>query len=142
MQEEREALEQILSAKARSGRCIEEIRQSAPLTREFVRSRIASFVLIRYFLEGEDVSGLSFDQIAERSIAVTAGISREMVRALDTSKDCMGSTSLMAKKVLLFRQIEKQLDIELPAMPSAMIETLDDLGDLVFDELRKQGRVG
>ena len=138
MQEEKEALEQILSAKARSGRCIEEIKQTRPLTRDFVRSRIASFVLIRYFMEGEDVSGLSFDQIAERSIAITAGISKEMVHALDTSKDCMGSTSLMAKKVLLFRQIERQLDIELPAMPSAMIETLDDLGDLVYGELKKQ----
>jgi len=137
MNEEQKALEQILTAKKRSAVCISNILNGT-FTRQNVRDNIAGFVLIRYFLEDEDISGLSFDEIAARSVAKTANVAKDMVKELDTSRDCMGSTSLTAKKVLLFRQIEKQLDIQLPAMPAAMIETLDDLGDLVFEELVKK----
>ena len=47
----------------------------------------------------------------------------------------MGSTSVMAKKVLLLRGIEKNLSITLPAVASARVVTLDDLGDLVWESL-------
>ena len=138
MTEEKRALEQILTAKKRSGLCIDTIKNSRPLTRELVREQISQFILIRYFLDDEDVSGLSFDEIAERSVAKSANVSKDMVKELDTSVDCMGASSLTAKKAMLFRQIEKLLDITFPAMQTAWVETLDDIGDLVFDELRKK----
>ena len=135
---EKEALQQILTAKKRSGLCVDNIKNCKDLTREFIREQISGFVLIRYFLEDEDVSGLSFDEIAARSVAKSADVAKELVRELDTSVDCMGASSLTVKKAMLFRQIEKLLDITLPAMQTAWVETLDDIGDLVYEELRKE----
>ena len=138
MTEEKKALEQILTAKKRSGLCIENIINCRPLSRELVRDQISQFVLIRYFLDDEDVRGLSFDEIAERSVAKSANVSKEMVKELDTSVDCMGASSLTSKKAMLFRQIEKLLDITFPAMKTAWVEKLNDIGDLVYDELCKK----
>lgn len=137
MTEEEKALQQILTAKKRSESCILNILNERRPDRSFVRKMISDFVLIRYLLDDEDVSGLSFDQIAEFSVAKSADISRSMVKDLDTSVDCMGASSLTAKKAMLLRQIEIKLGIQLPAMRSAMIEDLDELGDMVYDELIK-----
>ena len=86
-------------------------------------------------LREEEHPSATFQALAELSIAQSAKIAPELVKELDTTKDCMGSTSVMAKKVLLLRGIEKALDITLPAMPAARISGLDDLGDLVWEAL-------
>ena len=138
MTEEKRALEQILTAKKRSGLYIEEIKTADAPDRDYVRERISGFILTRYFLEDEDVSGLSFDEIAEKSVAKSANVSSSMVKELDTSVDCMGASSVTAKKAMLFRQIEKLLDITFPAMQTAWVETLNDIGDLVYNELIKK----
>ena len=138
MTDEKIALQQILTAKKRSESYIEDLKNSKTPTREFVRERISQFVLIRYFLDDEDVSGLSFDEIAEKSVAKSANVSKDMVKELDTSVDCMGASSLTSKKAMLFRQIEKLLGITFPAMQTAWVETLDDIGDLVYNELCKK----
>ena len=135
---EKEALQQILTAKKRSGSCIERIKNSPVLTRENVVKEISEFVLIRYFLDDEDVSGLSFDEIAERSVAKSANVAKELVKELDTSVDCMGASSMTVKKAMLFRQIEIALDIQFPAMRTAWVEKLEEIGDLVYEELIKK----
>ena len=140
MTDEKIALQQILTAKRRSESYIEDLKNSMTPTRDFVREKISRFILIRYFLDDEDVNGLTFDEIAERSVAKSANVSKDMVKELDTSVDCMGASSLTSKKAMLFRQMEKLLDIQFPAMKTAWVEKLDDIGDLVYDELlKKQG---
>ena len=140
MTEEKKALQQILTAKKRSEVCMEAIKKCEHPTKEFVREQISKFILIRYFLEDEDVSGMSFDEIAELSVARSANVAKDLVKELDTSVDCMGASSLTSKKAMLFRQMEKLLDIQFPAMKTALVESLDDIGDLVYDELlKKQG---
>lgn len=138
MTEEKKALEQILTAKKRSGLYIEELRDAKEPDRYFVRDRISRFILTRFFLEDEDISGMSFDEIAEKSVAKSANVSSSLVKELDTSVDCMGASSVTAKKAMLFRQIEKLLEITLPAMKTAWVDTLDDIGDLVYNELIKR----
>ena len=44
--------------------------------------------------------------------------------------------SAMAKKVLLFMTIQRELGIQLPAMASARIRTISDLAELAWNEMR------
>lgn len=131
-------MERILSFRSEAGKYIEALRNEKNPGRGVVRANIRAFVRLRFMLEKGECEAGTFDELTEYSIAKTAQISRELVKEFDTARDCMGSTSAMAKKVLLFRNIEKSLDIALPAMRSAEIVTLDDLGDLVWEELQKK----
>lgn len=100
-----------------------------------VNARVRTYVYLRFMLDEQEHPDATFDQLAELSIAQTARVAPELVRELDKSKDCVGSTSVMAKKVLLLRGIEKSLHITLPAMRSAEIVTLEDLGLLIWEQL-------
>ena len=64
-------------------------------------------------------------------------ISPELVKEFDLAKSCDGASSAMAKKVLLFMAVQRELGIELPARESARIKTLDDLSGLAWEEMRK-----
>ena len=50
----------------------------------------------------------------------------------DTAKSCDGATSAMAKKVLLFMTIERELGLQLPALETARVKTLEDIAQLVY----------
>lgn len=105
---------------------------------ETVCRRIRRFVLARYLLTEEEAAGLDFDALTARSIAKSAGISPETLAELEATQDCTGSTTAMAKKVLLLRSIERGLQITLPAMESASVATLRALGELVYRTLCAQ----
>ena len=130
-----ETLELLLAARGAAQEHLLALKVSPAPDLDTVRAHIRSYVFLRYLLREEEHPDATFDQLTERSIAQTAQIAPELVRELDTTKDCMGSPSVMAKKVLLLRGIEKALHIPLPAMPSARIVTLDDLGELVWKTL-------
>ena len=132
---EQQALERILHARSAANTHLAALKGRSDLTRQLVRAELRSYVFLRFTLQECDYPHASFEELAEASIAQTAKIAPELVKELDTTKDCMGSTSTMAKKVLLLRSIEKSLVIQLPAMRSAEVVTLDDLGDLVWDTL-------
>ena len=100
-----------------------------------VNARVRTYVFLRFMLEEQEYPNATFDQLAKLSIAQAAHVAPELVMELDKSRDCVGSTSLMSKKVLLLRGIEKTLHITLPAMRSAEIVTLEDLGMLIWEQL-------
>ena len=132
---EDEVLLRLLAAREEAQRHLRALKAAPAPDRETVRAHIRSYVFLRFMLREEEHPSATFQALAELSIAQSAKIAPELVRELDTTKDCMGSTSVMAKKVLLLRGIEKALDITLPAMPAARISGLDDLGDLVWEAL-------
>lgn len=135
MTPETDALQRILASREASQAHIQAIRDDPAMGREALRAHIRAYVFLRFLLEEGEHPHATFDELVEQSIAQTARIAPELVKELDTTRDCVGSTSAMAKKVLLLRGIEKALDITLPATPAARIVTLDELGDLVWDTL-------
>ena len=95
-------------------------------------------MLARYLLTEDEATGLDFDALTARSIAKSAGIDRGTLAELEATQDCTGSTTAMAKKVLLLRSIERGLDITLPAMESAEVTSLRALGELTARTMREQ----
>lgn len=135
METEDEVLLRLLAAREEAQKHLCALKVIPAPDRETVRAHIRAYVFLRFMLKEEEHPSATFQALAELSIAQSAKIAPELVKELDTTKDCMGSTSVMAKKVLLLRGIEKALDITLPAMPTARISGLDDLGDLVWEAL-------
>lgn len=105
---------------------------------ETVCAHIARYVLARYLLTEDEAAGLDFSALTAQSIAKSAGIDRGTLAELEATQDCTGSTTAMAKKVLLLRSIERGLDITLPAMESAEVTSLRALGELVARTMRAQ----
>lgn len=59
-------------------------------------------------------------------------VSKELVEEFDTAQSCDGATSAMAKKVILFMNIERELNIQIPAEQSAKNITLEQLIALIW----------
>ena len=109
------------------------IHTADPLTHDDFARHLLAFILDKFLLLPEDIpEGRMFTRIAETSLAKSAGISRELVREFDQAKSCSGTSSVMAKKVLLFLKLQREFGIELPAEDSARVGTIDDLIELVW----------
>lgn len=111
------------------------IRSQSPLMKTFFSEKLRDFVLHKYMLV--DVPDLpeDFSALTELSLARSLQISPELVKEFDLAKSCDGASSAMAKKVLLFMAIQRELGIELPARESARITSLQDLAELAWAEM-------
>ena len=111
------------------------IKAQMPLTKEFFSCKIRDYVLHKYLLFTEMELPEDFTALTELSLSRSMKISQELVKQFDLAASCDGATSAMAKKVLLFMAIQKELSIQLPAMASARITTLQSLADLAWNEM-------
>ena len=129
--------ELILSSKKVAAADMAEIKGAMPLKKDFFSRKLRDFVLHRYMLSPEDELPEDFGELTELSLSQSMKISPELVREFDLAKSCDGATSAMAKKVLLFMTIQRELGIELPAMESARLKSLSQLADMAWDEMLK-----
>ena len=117
---------------------MEAIHNQAPLSQTFFLTHLRQYVLAKYLLTEEEAAQAgTFDGLVELSLSKSMQVSPELVAEFDTARSCDGTTSAMAKKVLLFMAIQRALEIELPAQASARIRTLDDLAQLAWDTLAR-----
>lgn len=132
----------ILNARKKAQEELSEILNSETMDYDKFHVLLRKFVMIKYRLSDEDMPvGENFNEIAEISLAKTLKMAKELVEEFENAQSCDGTTSTMAKKVLLFRAIERGLDIEIPAMESARVGTMSDLTRLVWDQYKlKIGR--
>lgn len=115
---------------------LEAIHSADPLTHDDFARHLLAFILDKFLLLPEEIpAGRMFTRTAEASLAKSAGISRELVREFDQAKSCSGTSSVMAKKVLLFLKLQREFGIELPAGASARVGTIDDLIELVWNTI-------
>ena len=127
----------LLNQKKAAAEQMKLIRGAKPLTYEFFHDCLRRYILEKYLLTDEDVpAGENFDEIVEISLSKSMKVSKSLVEQFDTAQSCDGATSAMAKKVLLFMAIQRDLGIELPATESARIKTMSDLTRLTFDTMK------
>ena len=112
-----------------------EIKSAVPLTKELFARKMRDFVLHKYMLSPQMNLPENFSALTELSLSRSMKISPELVKEFDLAKSCDGASSAMAKKVLLFMAIQRELSIELPAMASARIKTIGELSDLAWNEM-------
>ena len=114
---------------------MEAIHARIPLTYAFFRRKLRDFVLHKYLLKEEELPSEDFSDITELSLSKSMKISPELVKEFDLANSCDGVSSAMAKKVLLFMAIQRELGIELQPLETARLKTLDELADLAWTAL-------
>ena len=137
MAETEQIRELILSSKRLAAGDMAEIKAAAPLTKELFTEKLRDYVLHKYMLDPAAALPEDFSALTDLSLARSMKISPELVREFDLARSCDGASSAMAKKVLLFMAIQRELGIELPAMASARITNLAALAELAWNELLK-----
>ncbi len=142
MQDTSKIVELILSFNTAATQEMALIKSANPLTLPFLHEHLYNFVLAKFMMTKDDCPNDNFTDIANASLAKSMKISPELVKEFDNAKSCSGTSSVMAKKVLLFLKIQKELDIILPAERSAKIKTMSDLSDMVWDTLQEQHTKG
>lgn len=126
------ARQRIIRASRLAREHMERIRSKSGIGFEEFHRELSGFILSKYMLWDEDCSGMSFDDIARLSLARSMKISKELVEEFDLAKSCDGISSLIAKKVLLLRAIERELELQLPAGETARAETIEDISRLAY----------
>lgn len=134
-----EIQKRLLRSRQQADGHMKTIQETIPLGYDVLREQLRQYVLDKFLLTEEDVpADGSFDGLVELSLSKSMKISPELVEEFDTAKSCDGATSAMAKKVLLFMAIQRALNIELPALESARVKTLEDLSAMVWNTLARQ----
>lgn len=114
------------------------IKAAESLSYDFVKKQLTQYVLAKYLLTEEDLLTTdSFDGLTALSLSRSMQVSPDLVKEFDTAQSCDGATSAMAKKVLLFRAIERSLEIQLPAMRSARLKSMEDFAQMLWDTLKE-----
>ena len=127
--------EMILDAKRLAAADMAEIKGQTPLTFDFFAGKLRDFVLHKYHLPTDAPLPENFSALTELSLSHSMKISPELVKEFDLARSCDGASSAMAKKVLLFMAIQRELGIELPAMATARITTIRELAVLAWKEM-------
>ena len=127
--------EMILDAKRLAAADMAEIRARDALSFDFFAEKLRDFVLHKYHLPTDAPLPENFSALTELSLSNSMKISPELVKEFDLAKSCDGASSAMAKKVLLFMAIQRELGIELPAMATARITTIRELALLAWNEM-------
>lgn len=136
MTNDAERIKQILlSSKQLAQEQIDRLYGSDRITFAFLNECMTACIQAKFMLEPEECEGVDFQKLSELSLSKSMKISPELVKEFDMAKSCDGVSSAMAKKVLLFLSIQKQLQIELPAKGTATLKTLDELADLAWNEM-------
>lgn len=127
----------LLQSRAGAGEHLAAIRSARPLDEETLRRELREYILCKYMLQGVDCGTDNFNALTELSLARSMKVSKDLVEEFDTAKSCDGATSAMAKKVLLMMNLEKELDIQIPAGPAAKDITLEELISLIWDTMAR-----
>lgn len=127
--------ELILTSRRIASEDMAAIKAQEPLTYEFFSRKLRDFVLHKYMLSPKMELPENFSVLTEFSLSRSMKISPELVKEFDLARSCDGASSAMAKKVLLFMAIQRELGILLPARASAQITTIQALADLAWNEM-------
>lgn len=133
MESRSEIRRRLLRARKTAKTHMDAICSADPLTYPLLKQELRQFILSKFLLDEEGIpEDVGFDRLVEESLSHSMKIDPSLVAEFDTAKSCDGATSAMAKKVLLFMTLERELGLQLPALETARVKTLEDISQMVF----------
>lgn len=133
MESRSEIRRRLLRARKTAKTHMDAICSADPLTYPLLKQELRQFILAKFLLDEEGIpEDVGFDRLVEESLSHSMKIDPSLVAEFDTAKSCDGATSAMAKKVLLFMTLERELGLQLSALETARVKTLEDISQMVF----------
>ena len=137
MENRSEIRRRLLRARKAAKTHMDAICGTSPLTYPLLKQKLRQFILAKFLLDEEEIpENADFDGLVEKSLSHSMKIDPGLVAEFDTAKSCDGATSAMAKKVLLFMTMERELGLQLPALETARVKTLDDISQMVYKTMQ------
>lgn len=137
MENRSEIRRRLLRARKAAKTHMDAICGTSPLTYPLLKQELRQFILAKFLLDEEEIpEDAGFDALVEKSLSHSMKIDPNLVAEFDTAKSCDGATSAMAKKVLLFMTMERELGLQLPALETARVKTLEDISQMVYKTMQ------
>ena len=112
----------------------------ASMDKDKLAQTLREYVRLRYLLEESDMQENDhFNYLGEVSLARGLGLSVDAVRKSELDSKCEGTSSTMAKKILLIIALGKTLGIETDPERNADITTIAELADYIYEILNRKG---
>ena len=133
----KEIASRIGEANKASAAVLEEFRALPEADQSDLVSVLNRYIPGKLQLQGEEVSD-NITIMVRTSISKATGISLEKLREMDRPGACGSAPAVLAKRVLLFLDIQKQLDITLPPEKLYDVQTIEELTNLAFPLLEEK----
>lgn len=101
----------------------------------FMERKFREFMKIKLMLDEEEVSD-NITLMAQISVAKALNIPVTMLPGVDVPGQCGGVTAVLSKRIQLFLDVQKSLDIQIEPKLTPGIQTIHDLAEIVERELR------
>ena len=140
--EDREQIRLLLKrSRSDAAKQMTALKTAAQLDYPTVNRYLRAYILSKYLLTEADLpDGEQFSDVVQASLAKSMKMSRTLVAQFDRAESCDGTTSAMAKKILLIMAIQRELGITLDETACARIGTLSDFTRLIFDTMCQADR--
>lgn len=115
-------------------------RNVTSMDKDELAQTLREYVRLRYLLEESDMQENDhFNYLGEVSLARGLGLSVDAVRKSELDSKCEGTSSTMAKKILMIIALGKTLGIETDPERNADITTIAELADYIYEILNRKG---
>lgn len=101
---------------------------------EALAAAIKKYIAVKQQLSGDEVSD-NITIMVRISISKATGIPVEKLKEMDKAGACGSAPAVLAKRVLLFIDIQKKLGITFPADKMYGVQTVQDLAKLAFPRI-------
>ena len=127
----KEIASRICEANKASEAVMAEFRALPDAGREELTAILNRYIACKLQLEKRDVSD-NITIMVRTSISKVTGIPVEKLKEMDRPGACGSAPAVLAKRVLLFLDIQKQLDIILPPDRLYGVQTVNDLAEIAI----------
>lgn len=124
----------LLASKENAEREIRKVDQEETLTIDTVYTHLKPYIMYKFLLMEEDMTTEDFTELVKISIAKTSKLDPALLKEIQRAQKCSSASSVAIKKVLLYMDIQRQLDIRFDPEKTGDIETIRDIAALIMDK--------
>ncbi len=127
----REIAKQIAHASRSADLVMTEFLELADPGPDELEQAIRGYVALKLQLEGDEISD-NITKMVRISVSKASGISLEKLKEMDRPGACGSAPAVLAKRVLLFLDVQKKLHVSMPPEKAGDIQTTQDLTDVLY----------
>lgn len=129
-----EAAARIKEASNAADRLMEAFLESGSFDRKELEETLKRYIGCKLQLAKEEISD-NITVMVRTSVSKATGIPAEKLKELDRPGRCGSAPTVLAKRVLLFVDIQKKTGVTIPPDRAPDIQTVEDLSEILYPAL-------
>lgn len=132
----REIASQIAESAKAADAVLADFLSQPEQSEEALAAAIKKYIAVKQQLSGDEVSD-NITIMVRISISKATGIPVEKLKEMDKAGACGSAPAVLAKRVLLFIDIQKKLGVAMAPEKAGGIQTVQDLSGILYPLIRK-----